>query len=532
MHWAQKYANNLIQNHPERQTFVCASGISPSGSVHIGNFREIVTTYFVTQALRKSGKEVRFIFSWDDFDRFRKVPAQLDPSFEQYIGLPYTKVPCPCGSHASYAEHYEQEFEHALAAFGIVPEFIYQSREYQSLRYNPAILHALRNRAEIYDILMMFKTGKATEDARAAFYPVQVYCERCGKDTTSVHAFDEDSENLIYSCKCGCYNTLYVPKAANIKLHWKIDWPMRWGMEQVVFEPGGRDHSSETGSYNVAKVISERIFGNPPPYYVPYEFISIKGSHAKMSSSSGHNYTPADLLEVYGPEPIMFLFAKYHPNTAFSIGLDEDVLRNYTEFERYRKAYDAGTLTDNDLSAAMELSLMKDTEPHAPSFSQVSSLLPLINFDNRVLQELLRQGGEDYSEEIIQQTAARAGHWIRQFVPQRLVTVNENPDIALYHTLEAVEQEWINAFCGLLREEKIEEEELMRRVYAICHHDDKKMMRSNQKRLFALIYQLVLHQSEGPRIPALIQAVGTEPLLRLLDFTGSSRERYNRTDCL
>lgn len=532
MHWAQKYASELIQSHPERQTFVCASGISPSGSVHIGNFREIVTTYFVTQALRKAGKEVRFIFSWDDFDRFRKVPAQLDPSFEQYIGLPYTEVPCPCGAHASYAEHYEQEFEQALSAFGIVPEFIYQSREYQSLRYNPAILRALRSRGEIYDILMMFKTGKATAEARAAFYPVQVYCERCGKDTTKVHAFDEKSEALVYSCKCGCYNTLYVPQAANIKLHWKIDWPMRWGMEQVMFEPGGRDHSSATGSYNVAKVISERIFGHQPPYYVPYEFISIKGSQAKMSSSSGHNYTPADLLKVYGPEPILFLFAKYQPNAAFNIGLDEDVLRNYTEFERTRKAYAAGTLADEDLCAAMELSLMKDTEPQIPSFSRVSSLLPLINFESKLLQELLWQGGEGYSDEIIRQTATRAEHWIRTFVPQRLVTVNESPDNDLYHTLETAEQGWIAAFCNLLREEQAEEEELMRKVYAICHHADKKTMRSNQKRLFALIYQLILHQSEGPRIPALIQAVGSERLLALLDFTGSSQERYNRADCL
>ena len=38
-----------------------------------------------------------------------------------------------------------------------------------------------------------------------------------------------------------------------MKLNWKIDWPMRWMIEDVIFEPGGRDHSSETGSYNVSK---------------------------------------------------------------------------------------------------------------------------------------------------------------------------------------------------------------------------------------------------------------------------------------
>ena len=87
MHWAQRIAEELIERYPEKEMFVCASGISPSGSVHIGNFREIITTYFVVRALQKLGKKTRFIFSWDDFDRFRKVPKNIDPSFEQYIPL-------------------------------------------------------------------------------------------------------------------------------------------------------------------------------------------------------------------------------------------------------------------------------------------------------------------------------------------------------------------------------------------------------------------------------------------------------------
>ncbi|MBY0011371.1 lysine--tRNA ligase [Paenibacillus typhae] len=519
MHWAKKIANDLISNHPDRQTFVCASGISPSGQVHIGNFREIVTTYFVTQALQRAGKDVRFIFSWDDFDRFRKVPAQLDSSYEQYIGLPYTKVPCPCGGHTSYAEHYEQEFEQALSAFGITPEFIYQSREYQSGRYNQSILHALRSRGEIYDILMMFKTSKATEEERAGFYPIQVYCERCGKDTTCVHAFDGESEDIIYSCKCGCYNTLHVPQASNIKLHWKIDWPMRWGMEEVVFEPGGRDHSSETGSYNVAKVIAEKIFGNQPPYYVPYEFISIKGSQAKMSSSSGRGYTPDDLLKVYGPEPILFMFAKYQPDAAFSIGLDEDVLRNYTEFERFRKAYAAGQLESEDIRAALELALRNPADSELPGFSQIAALLPLINWDSGLLQRLLNQDGVQAVEEaLFRQTAERAEHWIRHYAPHKLVTVNSSPDRVLYQSLEAAEQERVIAFCGLLRSGFSSESEFMQQVYAICHDADKKTMRSNQKRLFTILYQLILQQPEGPRVPVLVQALGKERVLALLDF--------------
>lgn len=517
MHWAEKIASQLIQIHPERHTFVCASGISPSGSVHIGNFREIVTTYFVTKALEKFGKNVRFIFSWDDFDRFRKVPSTVDSTFEKYIGMPYSEVPCPFGCHSSYAEHFEKEFEIALAAFDIKPEFIYQSQEYQSKRYNQSILLSLKNRKEIYDILMAFKTGDSNNEERASFFPVHVYCEVCRKDTTTIQSFDEQMETLTYCCKCGHQNILSIPHATNIKLQWKIDWPMRWGMEDVLFEPGGRDHSSETGSYNVSKIISEKFFGNPAPFYVPYEFISIKGSHAKMSSSSGNNYTPNDLLSVYAPENILFLFAKYQPNAAFHIGMDDDVIRNYTEYERYREGYLSQSLTD-EIKEALDLSVTSDIELKTPKFSQVSSILPLVNFDIKLLKDILSRNGEDYSSELLEQIAKRAEHWIKYWYPQKLITVNKSTNTAFYETLSLTERQWIKSFCGLLRNDRIDEDHLMGEVYAICHDEDKKIMKNNQKRLFHIIYNLVLNNNEGPRIPLLIQGVGVNKLLDLMDF--------------
>lgn len=43
-------------------------------------------------------------------------------------------------------------------------------------------------------------------------------------------------------------------------------------------------------------------------------------------------------------------------------------------------------------------------------------------------------------------------------------------------------------------------------------------MRSNQKSLFSILYQLILQQPEGLRIPVLVQALGKERVLALLDF--------------
>ena len=53
-------------------------GSRPSGLIHLGNLREVFTTHLVAEALRRHGHEVVHLHSWDDYDRFRKVPAGVD----------------------------------------------------------------------------------------------------------------------------------------------------------------------------------------------------------------------------------------------------------------------------------------------------------------------------------------------------------------------------------------------------------------------------------------------------------------------
>ena len=44
MHWSEEIAQRLIDRNPQKEEYVCAAGISPSGSIHIGNFRDVVTS--------------------------------------------------------------------------------------------------------------------------------------------------------------------------------------------------------------------------------------------------------------------------------------------------------------------------------------------------------------------------------------------------------------------------------------------------------------------------------------------------------
>ena len=126
MHWSEKIAKDIIKRSPDKEEYVCAAGISPSGSIHIGNFRDIATSYFVYKALIKQGKKARLLFSWDEFDRFRKVPVnvkEVAPELENEIGKPYVDVKDPYGCCSSYAEHFEKEFEASLSRFGVKVDF-------------------------------------------------------------------------------------------------------------------------------------------------------------------------------------------------------------------------------------------------------------------------------------------------------------------------------------------------------------------------------------------------------------------------
>ncbi|MBN2065989.1 MAG: lysine--tRNA ligase, partial [Candidatus Thermoplasmatota archaeon] len=85
VHWAEVLAEDLLSD--ERQQ-VLATGITPSGPIHIGNMREVLTTDAVYRSLKEKGATADFIYIADDFDHLRKVYPYLPSSYEQYVGMP------------------------------------------------------------------------------------------------------------------------------------------------------------------------------------------------------------------------------------------------------------------------------------------------------------------------------------------------------------------------------------------------------------------------------------------------------------
>ena len=77
-HWADEVAQQIIEKYGDKDVYTVASGVSPSGIIHMGNLREVLTPFFVVKALKDKGKNVRFILSFDEYDRLRKVSSDIE----------------------------------------------------------------------------------------------------------------------------------------------------------------------------------------------------------------------------------------------------------------------------------------------------------------------------------------------------------------------------------------------------------------------------------------------------------------------
>jgi lysyl-tRNA synthetase class 1 len=518
VHWADRLAENLIKEVPDLSTYTFASGITPSGAVHVGNLRDIVTNWFVARALKDRGKNVRLVHSWDDYDRFRKIPKDVPAHYAEFLGKPISKVPDPKDEFPSYAARFERAFERSLADLGIDFEFRYQSMLYESGAYSPGIVKAVLSRTQIFDIISSYRSQESSLDERSAYLPIEIYCRVCDKDTTSIQRVDFDNLTVSYRCKsCGAEETIDLRKATNVKLPWKIDWPMRWAYEHVNFEPGGKDHATKGGSFWVASDIARQVYGITPPIFQPYEFVGLKGLVGKMSSSSGDLLTPAQTLQVYQPEVLLWIFARVHPTKAFNLVVDKQLFQVYDEFDR------AFENSKKDVSSADARSLALSTicgRTVVPvSFRQLASFTNIVKGNRRALLDVFERLGSHYQESDICERAEKAEAWLRDFAPEEKIDLLVAPNQTFYASLSQIERDWITALSAYLSSGPHTLSEISTDLYAIPQLENVTSP-DTQKRFFRIIYRLLFDRDQGPRLGTFFSALTPDRYLHLLSFRG------------
>lgn len=537
MHWSEEIAKKIIQRSPDKEEYVCAAGVSPSGSVHIGNFRDIATPLFVVKALQKMGKKARLLLSWDEYDRCRKIPANVKAvvgdSYDKYIGCPYVDIPDPFGCHENFAKHFEEEFLSAMERFGIELDCRYQADLYRSGAYTEDIIESLKKREEIFEILDSFKTkdpDKTPEQLKAEheeekkkYYPVSIFCPECHSDFTTITSLSEDCTKAEYTCRCGHHGHFDFLTDFNCKLGWKVDWPMRWRYEKVDFEPGGKDHASPTGSYANAKIISEKIFGFPAPIFQGYEFIGIKGLAGKMSSSSGLNLTPDALLKLYQPEIILWLYSKTEPTKAFDFCFDDGILRQYFEFDKMLNDCRSGKANENT-QAIMYNCAIDGREIETVPMGLLVQLGSIVDFNVPMLETVFNKINTPYTYEQFADRLDRAKYWLEQCAPEQVNRLRATRNFDVYNELDDKAKQAIALLHEAIAAGGYDLDGLNTILYDIPKKVypelvDTKELRGVQGAFFKNVYKLLIDKEQGPRLYLFLYAIEPEKYISLLDFS-------------
>jgi lysyl-tRNA synthetase, class I len=532
--WVTRFADEVIAEAERRspgKTIVCASGLSPSGPIHLGNLREVMTPHLVADEIRRRGHAVEHILSWDDYDRFRRVPGGIDPSWAEHIGKPLTSVPAPPGSScASWAEHFKAAMTASLDELGVQFRGISQTQMYTSGAYRAQILLAMRERARIDAILGRYRTKENPPDDDASYYPYRPYCGGCGTDDTTVVAYDDETTEMTYTCSCGFTETVQLSAYDRGKLVWKVDWPMRWAYEGVHFEPSGVDHQSPGSSFVVGGHLVTEIFHGWQPIGPMYAFVGISGM-AKMSSSRGGVPTPADALEIMEAPLLRWLYARRRPNQSFKVAFDQEIHRLYDEWDALEKKVSAGTAPPADAlaqdRAVRTATLELPRTPRPLPYRTLASIVDITTGHDeqtlRILRDLDPQQPITSLAEV-QPRLGRAQNWVNTQLPLDARTrVRDEPDKEMLAGLDDPQRESLRLLLDGL-DDNWSLEGLTTLVYGV----PKKMaglppdakptaeLKVAQRSFFALLYRLLVGRDTGPRLPTLLLAVGAEKIRMLL----------------
>ena len=563
--WVTRAAEDAVRHHEATGAegpVTCSSGISPSGRVHLGNLREFLMPHFVADELRRRGVPVRHLHVWDDYDRFRKVPHGVDPAFAEHIGRPLVDVPDPWGCHDSWSTHFKEPVIETFAALGAEVETISQAERYRAGVYRDEVLRAVRHRAEIDAVLAKHRTKRvhasqpaadehAAQEAEAlaesvandeeetsgsgvGYFPFKPYCADCGRDTTTVTAYDDDTTDLAYTCSvCDYHGTTNLatqdPAVDGGKLVWKADWPMRWAFEHVDFEPAGMDHATPGSSFTVGHELVESIWDYPRPAWFGYGFVGFAGMQ-KMSSSAGGAPTASDALRVLEPAILRWLYVRKQPRQTFDIDFGPEVVRLYDEWDALgRKATDPAkrdvqVLAYERASATASYGALPSPRVVVP-FRMLASVADVTAGSSEQISRIVSHLGHAHdSVDDLEPRLSRAMAWTAEFVPEAdRTSVRSEPDATAIEALSPQEREWLALLLTGLQGD-LELDAVTALVYGVpklargLSLDDKPTdeVKADQKEFFRLLYHLLVDAERGPRLPTLIVALGSDRVRGLL----------------
>ena len=479
------------------------TGYGPSGLPHIGTFGEVVRTSMVRHAFEvMTGRQTRLVCFSDDMDGLRKVPDNVPngEAMKADLGLPLTVVHDPFGTHSSFGEHNNARLQLFLDSFGFDYEFVSSTDCYRSGRFDDGLRAVLAN----YDAVMDIMLPTLGEERRATYSPFFPVCPDSGQvlqaKVVATHP-ERDAITYVHPQTGTKIETSVL--GGSCKLQWKADWAMRWFVLGVDYEMAGKDLID---SVRQSSKIT-RALGGTPPSGISYElFLDAAGE--KISKSKGNGLSIEEWLRYGSPESLsLFMYAQ--PRRAKRLHFDV-IPKTVDEYYQHRaKAMEQAPAEQLENPAWHIHAGAPDTGSLPVSYTLLLNLASVCLAET---PEVVWNYVIDYAPGVTAATHPELDRMIGYAVNYYQDMVRPNKT---YRKPSAEESGHIAALIGALQDlpAEADAEAFQSAVYAT----GKEAGYENLRSWFQCLYEVLLGQSEGPRMGSFFALYGREQSIALMN---------------
>jgi len=500
---AKKIYDAIGGKTPAKGYVLFSTGYGPSGLPHIGTFGEVCRTTMVMQAFKKlCNIPTKLICFSDDMDGLRKVPGNIpnQEMVKEHIGKPLTAIPDPFGQASSFGEYMNSKLRSFLNRFGFEYEFYSATQCYQAGMFDHMMLKVI----DKYDEIMKLMIPTFREERQKTYSPFMPLCPKTGivlqvpiekldRDKGTIYYRDEEG-NLVESLVTG----------GHCKLQWKPDFGMRWAALGVDYEMYGKDHQPNAILYSR---ICEILGGKAPVQFFYELFLDEEG--AKISKSKGNSISVDEWMR-YAPLESISLFMYQSPSKAKRLYFDV-IPKCVDEYLAYNKKYHEETDVKqilNNPAYHIHHGQVPQIQVYGISFSLLLNLASVCNpEDKSVLWGFVSK----YAPQATPANAAYLDH-LTEFAVNYYNDFVKNTK----HYIEpnARQKELLSQIVNMLKDLSGQEsgEEIQNNIYAIGRDAGYENLRD----FFKDLYQILLGQTEGPRLGSFFKLYGIENTIKLI----------------
>lgn len=500
---AEKLVKRFKNGVPEKGYILFETGYGPSGLPHLGTFGEVARTTMVMRAFQEiSDLPTKLICFSDDMDGLRKVPTNV-PNQEllaEALGKPLTNVPDPFGTHDSFGAHNNARLKAFLDQYGFEYDFYSSTECYKSGRFDATLVKICQRYDKIINVIL----PTLGEERRQTYSPFLPLCPETGH-VLQVPVTIEDPEAGIISFASESGTRHEVPvTGGNVKCQWKVDWAMRWDALDVDYEMAGKDLDE---SVKLSSII-RRILGGKPPEALSYEmFLDQNGQ--KISKSKGNGISIEEWLAYASPESLS-LYMFQSPRKAKRLYFDV-IPKAVDEYYTFVAKYQTQELADRYKNPAWHIHGGNVPEVDLPiSFALLLNLVSVAHAeDKETLWGFVRNYVEGATPEKYPALDGLMGYAIRYYEDfVRPTKAFRMPDAQETEAFESLKKR-----LATLDPHEHDAELIMTEVFSA----GKDAGFENLRDWFKACYEVLIGQSQGPRMGGFIALYGIKESIALID---------------